>query len=109
MVMIRFAIILLVVLTVIYVALSLYSRSVRRGKLGDEQAAANLALISGSTDYASLADVDLVIEAVFEDPQLKREIFARLDGACKPGRFSQPTRRTRTSTRSPRQPADPRT
>ena len=62
-----------------------YEGSVRRGKLGDEQAAANLALISGSTDYASLADVDLVIEAVFEDPQLKREIFARLDGACKPG------------------------
>ncbi|MCG8369050.1 MAG: 3-hydroxyacyl-CoA dehydrogenase, partial [Proteobacteria bacterium] len=37
------------------------------------------------TDYADLADVDLVIEAVFEDPDLKKEIFARLDKVCKPG------------------------
>ena len=62
-----------------------YEGSVRRGKLSEDKAAANLALISGSTDYASLAEADLVIEAVFEDPQLKKEIFAKLDGACKPG------------------------
>ena len=62
-----------------------YEGSVLRGKLGADQAAANLALIKGSTDYASLADVDLVIEAVFEDPQLKKDIFAKLDDACKPG------------------------
>jgi 3-hydroxyacyl-CoA dehydrogenase len=42
-------------------------------------------LISGSTDYDSLADVDLVIEAVFEDPDLKKTIFARLDNVCRPG------------------------
>jgi 3-hydroxyacyl-CoA dehydrogenase len=62
-----------------------YEGSVRRGKLSEDQAQANLALIAGSTDYASLAGVDLVIEAVFEDPQLKKEIFAKLDDACKPG------------------------
>ena len=62
-----------------------YAGSVKRGKLSDEKAAACRALISGSTDYASLAEVDLVIEAVFEDPDLKKNIFEKLDGVCKSG------------------------
>ena len=62
-----------------------YAGSVKRGKLSEEKATACRALISGSTDYASLAEVDMVIEAVFEDPNLKKEIFAKLDGVCKPG------------------------
>ena len=62
-----------------------YEGSVKRGKLSEDGAAANLALISGATDYAALADVDLIIEAVFEDPELKKEIFAKLDDACKAG------------------------
>ncbi len=62
-----------------------YAGSVKRGKLSEAKAAANRALISGGTDYEALADVDLVIEAVFEDPGLKKEIFARLDDTCKPG------------------------
>jgi len=62
-----------------------YGGSVRRGKLSEEKAAACRALISGSTDYAALADVDMVIEAVFEDPDLKKKIFTQLDAVCKPG------------------------
>ena len=62
-----------------------YAGSVKRGKLTQEQAAACRSLIVGSVDYASLADVDLVIEAVFEDPELKKKIFAKLDKACKAG------------------------
>ena len=62
-----------------------YMGSVQRGKLSEEEAAASLARITGSTDYASLTDVDMVIEAVFENPDLKKEIFAKLDGVCKPG------------------------
>jgi len=62
-----------------------YAGSVKRGKLSEDAAMACRNLISGSTDYAALADVDLVIEAVFEDPNLKKEIFARLDKACKQG------------------------
>jgi 3-hydroxyacyl-CoA dehydrogenase len=62
-----------------------YAGSVKRGKLSEEAAKGKRGLISGATDYAALADVDLVIEAVFEDPELKKEIFARLDTACKPG------------------------
>ena len=62
-----------------------YAASVKRGKLSEDKAASCRALITGSTDYASLADADLVIEAVFEDPELKKTIFARLDETCKPG------------------------
>ena len=60
-----------------------YDGSVKRGKLSEEKVAGYRALISGSTDYAALAEVDLVIEAVFEDPDLKKKIFAKLDGICK--------------------------
>jgi len=62
-----------------------YAGSVKRGKLDESKAASCRALISGATDYAALADVDLVIEAVFEDPDLKKDIFARLDSVCKQG------------------------
>ena len=62
-----------------------YAGSVERGKLSEEKAAACRALISGSTDYASLAEADMVIEAVFEDPALKKDIFRKLDGVCKAG------------------------
>ena len=62
-----------------------YAGSVKRGKISEEKAAACRSLISGSTDYGALADADLVIEAVFEDPDLKKKIFTQLDGVCKPG------------------------
>jgi 3-hydroxyacyl-CoA dehydrogenase len=62
-----------------------YAGSVKRGKLSEDKAAECRARITGATDYSALADVDLVIEAVFEDPELKKEIFAKLDAACKPG------------------------
>jgi 3-hydroxyacyl-CoA dehydrogenase len=62
-----------------------YAGSVKRGKLSEGKAADCRGFISGATDYSALGDVDLVIEAVFEDPELKKDIFARLDKACKPG------------------------
>ena len=62
-----------------------YAGSVKRGKVSEDKAAACRGRITGATDYAALADVDLVIEAVFEDPDLKKDIFKRLDAACKPG------------------------
>ena len=62
-----------------------YAGSVKRGKLSGEQAQQKRELITGATDYAALADVDLVIEAVFEDPDLKKDIFRKLDDACKSG------------------------
>ncbi len=62
-----------------------YAGSVKRGKLSESDAAGHRARIAGSTDYASLADVDLVVEAVFEDPELKKTIFKKLDDTCKTG------------------------
>src|SRR5690606_33325823 len=62
-----------------------YSTSVARGSLSEEKKAARLGRISGTTDYADLADCDLVIEAVFEEMAVKKEVFGKLDGIAKPG------------------------
>ena len=50
-----------------------------------EQVEARMALITGSTSKADFADCDMVIEAVFEDMELKKSIFKELDEICKPG------------------------
>lgn len=49
-----------------------------------EQAEAIRARVEGSSDWNALADCDLVVEAVFEDEQVKRDVFARLDRVCRP-------------------------
>ena len=50
-----------------------------------EQVEQRMGLITGSTDKADFADCDMVIEAVFEDMELKKSIFRELDEICKPG------------------------
>ena len=62
-----------------------YKITVQKGKLPEDQMASRIALINGTTNYEELNDVDLVIEAVFENLELKKEIFAKLDGVCKQG------------------------
>ena len=62
-----------------------YEGGVKRGKLTEEKALECRGRITGTTDYESLSDADLVIEAVFENLELKQDIFARLDSVCKPG------------------------
>jgi len=62
-----------------------YSITVKKGKMSEAQVEDRLSLISGTMDYADLGDVDLVIEAVFESPDIKKEVFAKLDAVCKPG------------------------
>ena len=61
----------------------IFEGGVKRGKLTPDQAAARLAGVTGSTDYAALADVDLVIEAVFEDIGVKRAVFEQLGRHCR--------------------------
>jgi 3-hydroxyacyl-CoA dehydrogenase len=61
-----------------------YASSVKRGSLTEAEAAMRLERIAPATDRAAAADVDLVVEAVFEDMALKREIFADLDRRCRP-------------------------
>ena len=62
-----------------------YAGGVKRGKMTEEQAAATRERIVGTTDYDALSSADLIVEAVFENLDLKKEIFERLDGIAKPG------------------------
>ena len=62
-----------------------YAGSVKRGSLSQRDMDTRLSLISGTTEYADIADADIVIEAVFEDMDLKKKIFTKLDEVCKPG------------------------
>ncbi|MEO6956420.1 MAG: 3-hydroxyacyl-CoA dehydrogenase NAD-binding domain-containing protein [Antricoccus sp.] len=62
-----------------------YDVSAKRGRFTAEQVDQRMGLITTSTQLEDLADVDLVIEAVFEDMPVKREIFTKLDAICKPG------------------------
>ncbi|MGE0388264.1 MAG: 3-hydroxyacyl-CoA dehydrogenase NAD-binding domain-containing protein [Gammaproteobacteria bacterium] len=61
-----------------------YATSVERGSTTQAQMDRALALISTATDYAALGDADIVIEAVFEEMSLKKDIFARMDAAAAP-------------------------
>ncbi len=62
-----------------------YQASAAKGRITPEQLAQRLALLTGSLDYAALADCDLVVEAVFEDLELKKKVCARLGAVAKPG------------------------
>ena len=62
-----------------------YSTSVSRGSLTEEKKAERFGRISGTTDYADLADCDLIIEAVFEEMAVKKEVFGKLDKIAKQG------------------------
>ncbi len=60
--------------------------AVKRGKLDAETRAMLLSdAFATGTDYAALGTADLVVEAVFESMDAKREVFAALDAVCKPG------------------------
>ncbi|EXF44520.1 enoyl-CoA hydratase [Pseudomonas sp. BAY1663] len=62
-----------------------YAASVKRGSLTPEAMEERLKLVEGVTEYAALADVDVVVEAVFEDMAVKQQVFEQLDAVCKPG------------------------
>ncbi|MEH6523063.1 3-hydroxyacyl-CoA dehydrogenase NAD-binding domain-containing protein [Sulfitobacter sp.] len=60
--------------------------ALKRGKINQPQYdALTTEALTVAIDYASLGDVDLVIEAVFEDMAVKKEVFGKLDAACKAG------------------------
>ncbi|TPJ60087.1 3-hydroxyacyl-CoA dehydrogenase NAD-binding domain-containing protein [Mesorhizobium sp. B2-7-1] len=62
-----------------------YAVSVSRGSLSEDARQKRLGLFKGSTDYADLAGCDLIIEAVFEDMAVKKEVFGRLDAIARSG------------------------
>lgn len=62
-----------------------YRATAKRGGLDETGLAKVLATLKGSSDFNTVAEVDLVIEAVFEDMALKKKIFADLDRLTRPG------------------------
>ena len=62
----------------------IFDGAVKRGRLTEADAADRMAGVTGTTDYAGLADTDLVIEAVFEELAVKRAVFDALGRACRP-------------------------
>lgn len=62
-----------------------YARFVAKGKLTQDDADAALARITTTTDLDAAADSDIVVEAIFEDVQVKTALFADLDRICREG------------------------
>jgi 3-hydroxyacyl-CoA dehydrogenase len=62
-----------------------YQGALRKGTLNEASLAQRLALITPTLDYALLADADLVIEAVFESMEVKRQVFETLDKVVRQG------------------------
>ncbi len=62
-----------------------YRSSVSRGRLDQAAMDQRMALIASALDLAAVKDADLVIEAVYEDLQLKQDIFKQIDALAKPG------------------------
>ncbi|HEY1562023.1 MAG TPA: 3-hydroxyacyl-CoA dehydrogenase NAD-binding domain-containing protein [Caulobacteraceae bacterium] len=62
-----------------------YERTAARGGLTAEDVEKRMGLIKGSLDMDDFKNADLVIEAVFERMDIKKDVFAKLDTICKPG------------------------
>jgi 3-hydroxyacyl-CoA dehydrogenase len=62
-----------------------YDATVKKGRLKAEDVEKRMGLLTGSIDLGDLSDCDLAIEAVFEQIDVKRDVFARLDAIAKPG------------------------
>jgi len=59
-------------------------KAIKKGTFQAEDKDATLSRINPTEEYESLKDADLVMEAVFEDLEIKRGVFAQLDSICKP-------------------------
>lgn len=60
------------------------SKLVEKGKMSQEQMDEVLSNITGTTEYEACADADIVVEAILETIEIKREVFGLLDKICKP-------------------------
>ncbi len=62
-----------------------YEASAAKGKLTEEQVLKAMGLLTPTLDFSALADCDLIIEAVYENMDVKKDVFTRLDRIAKPG------------------------
>src|SRR3989449_886845 len=61
-----------------------YETTASRGRLTMADVEKRMGLIRGTTDFNAIADADIVIEAVFEEMPIKKEVFAKIDKIAKP-------------------------
>jgi len=62
-----------------------YENTARKGRLKPEDVETRMGLLTDTLELEKLAECDLIIEAVFEDMGIKKEIFSKLDTIAKPG------------------------
>ncbi|HKP34108.1 MAG TPA: 3-hydroxyacyl-CoA dehydrogenase NAD-binding domain-containing protein, partial [Sphingomicrobium sp.] len=62
-----------------------YEATASKGRMTTEQVEKAMGLLSPTLDFQALADCDLIIEAVYEDMDVKKEVFGRLDKLARPG------------------------
>ncbi len=62
-----------------------YERSAKRGSISADDVETRMGLLTPSLDKSDFSTVDMVVEAVFEDMDLKKTLFAEFDAICKPG------------------------
>ncbi|WP_291429506.1 3-hydroxyacyl-CoA dehydrogenase NAD-binding domain-containing protein [Deinococcus sp.] len=62
-----------------------YENTASKGRMSMEDVEARLALLTPTLDMGDLKDADIIIEAVFENMDVKKDIFRKLDGIAKPG------------------------
>jgi 3-hydroxyacyl-CoA dehydrogenase len=62
-----------------------YEATASRGRITQADVEKRMGLITPTTDWNAVRDADMIIEAVFEDMPIKKEVFAKLDGLAKPG------------------------
>ncbi len=61
-----------------------YEATASRGRITQADVDKRMGLITGTTDFNAIKDADIIVEAVFEEMPIKKEVFARLDGIAKP-------------------------
>jgi 3-hydroxyacyl-CoA dehydrogenase len=62
-----------------------YENTAKKGRMSQDDVETRMGLLTPSLDMGSLADADIIIEAVFENMDVKKDIFTRLDAIAKPG------------------------
>ncbi|MEO8170324.1 MAG: 3-hydroxyacyl-CoA dehydrogenase NAD-binding domain-containing protein, partial [Oxalobacteraceae bacterium] len=62
-----------------------YEKTAKKGKLSPEKCEQRIKLIQGTLSYEAIGSADIVIEAVFEDMDVKETVFRKLDAVMKPG------------------------
>ena len=76
-----------------------YEASAAKGKLTEEQVSKAIGLLTPTLDFSALADCDLIIEAVYENMDVKKDVFTRSTGSRSRGRYSPRTHPISTSMR----------